>query len=424
MGNVCKKKKPNNNLKPYNTEMNSESEINTSQEQNDNILVVKEGKNSKEKSEENGEENIKKIEKDFIDDTDSIRIGLNNIGATCYMNATLQCLSNTKDLNNFFLIKFKYDKKAENKKLTNAFYIVLKNLWKKKRNGKSYDPTDFKNIISEMNSLFEGVQANDSKDLINFLLEQMHEELNVIKEDPNEINTGNNLIVAPQQQNNRSLIYDIFLKNFKKNFNSIISELFYGFTETEIICQNCQTKKYNYEIITFLEFPLETINKFYKKTPLVVNYQQQQPDINIKECFQFYQKGELLTNENMMYCDFCKYTCNSLYTSRIYKPPKYFILILNRGKGNVYNCNVNFTETLDLKPYVVSGEKNNYLYDLYAVICHFGPSSMGGHFVAFCRNKINDKWYCYNDSSVTLCNEKEFLKGVPYILFYQEIEIA
>ena len=49
---------------------------------------------------------------------------------------------------------------------------------------------------------------------------------------------------------------------------------------------------------------------------------------------------------------------------------------------------------------------------------------MGGHFVAFCRNKINDKWYCYNDSSVTLCNEKEFLKGVPYILFYQEIEIA
>ena len=73
------------------------------------------------------------------------------------MNATLQCLSNTKDLNNFFLIKFKYDKKAENKKLTNAFYIVLKNLWKKKRNGKSYAPTDFKNIISEMNSLFEGV---------------------------------------------------------------------------------------------------------------------------------------------------------------------------------------------------------------------------------------------------------------------------
>ncbi len=31
--------------------------------------------------------------------------GLNNIGATCYMNATLQCLSNTKPLTEFFLNK-------------------------------------------------------------------------------------------------------------------------------------------------------------------------------------------------------------------------------------------------------------------------------------------------------------------------------
>ena len=64
------------------------------------------------------------------------------------------------------------------------------------------------------------------------------------------------------------------------------------------------------------------------------------------------------------------------------------------------------------------------MYDLYAVICHFGPSSMSGHFIAYCRNAINDKWYCYNDSSVTLCKDKNYLNGVPYILFYQEIEVA
>ena len=31
-----------------------------------------------------------------------ILIGLNNIGAACFMNSTLQCLSQTKDLTNFF----------------------------------------------------------------------------------------------------------------------------------------------------------------------------------------------------------------------------------------------------------------------------------------------------------------------------------
>ena len=30
-------------------------------------------------------------------------IGLNNIGAACFINATLQCLSQTRDLSNYFL---------------------------------------------------------------------------------------------------------------------------------------------------------------------------------------------------------------------------------------------------------------------------------------------------------------------------------
>ena len=83
---------------------------------------------------------------------------------------------------------------------------------------------------------------------------------------------------------------------------------------------------------------------------------------------------------------------------------------------------LNFSEILDLKSFV-ENKNCNTLYDLYAVICHFGPSSMGGHFIAYARNALNDKWYCYNDSSVTLCKEKNYLTDVPYELFYQEIVV-
>ena len=41
-----------------------------------------------------------------------------------------------------------------------------------------YPPENFKKIISEMNPLFKGIAANDPKDLILFLLETMHKELN------------------------------------------------------------------------------------------------------------------------------------------------------------------------------------------------------------------------------------------------------
>ena len=103
-------------------------------------------------------------------------IGLENIGATCYMNATLQCLSNTDKLTTYFLDKFHYDKNDISKKISNNFYIVLHNLWESEKN--YYKPNKFKKALSEENPLFSGVNANDSKDLLNFLLERLHLELN------------------------------------------------------------------------------------------------------------------------------------------------------------------------------------------------------------------------------------------------------
>ena len=408
MGNCCKKKiVVENNNKDIDDESNETNQKSTEK----NLLEVK----------DNQSNNSGVVaETNFINDNDAIKIGLENIGATCYMNATLQCLSNTKSINNFFLEKYVYNKNAENKRLSNEFSIVMKNLWNKKRNGKAYAPNNFKETISQMNSLFEGVQANDSKDLINFLLEQMHEELNVIAKNDNP---GDNFTLTVNIQLNPDNLFEYFLQNYKKNYNSIISDSFYGFSQTEVICQNCRKVKYNYEIFSFIEFPLEQVNIYFGKTPFQVNYQLQQPDIDINECFTFHQKGELMTKDNAMYCDLCNVTFDSFYVSKIYKPPKYLILILNRGKGNIYQCNVKFPEVLNLSNYII-GKNFNVMFDLYAVICHFGPSSMGGHFIAFCRNALNDKWYCYNDSAVTLCQETNYLKGVPYILFYQEINVA
>ena len=89
-----------------------------------------------------------------------------------------------------------------------------------------------------MNSLFEGVQANDSKDLINFLLEQLQTELDIISE---KINNNENNANAMNIQKDKNKLYELFLNNYKTNYNSIISDSFYGSIQTQSICQipNC-----------------------------------------------------------------------------------------------------------------------------------------------------------------------------------------
>ena len=365
----------------------------------------------------NEEENNKN---NLIESKKTILRGLNNIGATCYMNATLQCLSNTKKLTEYFLKNYKKD---PNKKMVNEYYEVLKNLWDTNSKEKAYSPNSFKDVLGKENSSFAGIQANDSKDLINFLLGRFHQEIKVIN---NNININNIPIQQQDQQQdqtNEDLMLQSFLGGeFEQNFKSPISDLFYGILETKSQCQECNVIKYNFQVYSFLEFPLQEINKFFfnKGKRALLTEDGKNPDVDLCECFEYNAKTDLMTGDNQLFCDRCNKLCNSLYSTILYSGPSYLIINLNRGKGAVYECKVNFPEQLDISDFVTFKNKGRTVYKLYAVICHLGPSSMNGHFVAYCKNRIDNQWYLYNDAFVTKCTrQSQYNDGMPYILFYE-----
>jgi ubiquitin C-terminal hydrolase len=302
--------------------------------------------------------------------------------------------------------------------MSSEYYIVVKNLWDKKNNKKSYAPHSFKNLLSKENPLFEGVNANDSKDLINFLLERFHQELNSI--DAESIQ-NNNIIINQQDQLDEQKMLNLFLFEFKKKYRSIISDLFYGVMETKSQCKGCNCMKYNFQVYSFIEFPLEQVNNYYIVNGLKVNNNNTNPDVNLLECFNYYCKVDLMNGDNQMYCNICKINCDALYSTSLYSLPNNLIINLNRGKNAIYNCKVNFPEKLNLLDFVTFQEGNTY-FELYAVISHLGPSSMSGHFIAYCKHKKDKMWYKYNDSIVERCAQKdEFRSGMPYILFYQAL---
>ena len=406
----------NNNKEDEEKYLKDEKEFKEEKESFENKKIQKNSKlNKREKNLNKKEEELKKLEEKYFPKIKPILIGLNNIGATCYMNASLQCLSNTKELTEYFLKNYK-EKDKNIQIMSHEYHRVLMHLWDEKSQEKAYSPNSFKDVLSKENPLFAGIAANDSKDFINFLIERLHQELNEVNKDNNGSDTWMQI-----NQANETEVLKVFLQDFTTTFNSPISKLFYGISETKSQCQGCSIIKYNFQVYSFLEFPLQQVNQFYfnnGKRPLLTN-DGKNPDVDLYECFEYNRKIDLMTGDNQMYCNICNKQCNSTYATSLYSGPNYLILHLNRGRGAVYECNVNFPEKLNIFNYITYN-KEGTLYELYAVICHLGPSSMSGHFVAYCRNRMDNQWYLYNDGLVNLCDrEQQYKDGMPYILFYK-----
>jgi len=138
------------------------------------------------------------------------------------------------------------------------------------------------------------------------------------------------------------------------------------------------------------------------------------PIIKFDNCFQFLSKKE---NFQDTYCQICGQTGNSIYQEVIYTMPNYLIIILNYGKGNIFDCNVQIPEAFCPSIYVE--KEKNIEFNLIGIISH-SEENMKENYIAFCKHFMDGKWRCYNDSIVTECNNDYLQKGIPYILFYQK----
>jgi hypothetical protein len=146
------------------------------------------------------------------------------------------------------------------------------------------------------------------------------------------------------------------------------------------------------------------------------------PKLTLDQCFESYLKPDYLTGDNKQYCNKCGVLSDSIYSTFIYSSPNILILILNYGKGILFQCDVQFDEYINISKYIDAKSKGvPTRYRLLGAIVHIGPSSMGGHFIAFCRGLENqEKWYKLNDSIVSESTFSEIKSvGIPYVLFYE-----
>ena len=110
-------------------------------------------------------------------------VGLCNLGNTCYMNATLQCLAHTLMFRDFLISgRWKCEINRSNKrgtrgKLTKELAKVFRKLCLSE-NDQYIRPSDLKSIIGDIFPQFRGYEQQDAQELLCCLLDKIHEDVN------------------------------------------------------------------------------------------------------------------------------------------------------------------------------------------------------------------------------------------------------
>jgi len=173
-------------------------------------------------------------------------VGMSNLGNTCFMNSTLQCLSNTPGLTKLFLEdrhvdQVNYDNVLGHKgELANVYAKLIKDIWSD--NYTVVRPDEFKRNIGEFAPQFSGYQQHDSSELMMFLLDGLHEDMNRVLKKPS---------VAKIESKGRDddLISAESWRRYLLRNDSELVDLCFGQLKSHVTCVGC-----HYESVTFDEY--------------------------------------------------------------------------------------------------------------------------------------------------------------------------
>ncbi|KAK4370642.1 hypothetical protein RND71_010117 [Anisodus tanguticus] len=178
--------------------------------------------------------------------------GLQNLGNTCFMNSALQCLAHTPKLVDYFLGDYKREINHDNPlgmngEIASAFGDLLKKLWAP--GASPVAPRTFKLKLAHFAPQFSGFNQHDSQEVLAFLLDGLHEDLNRVKNKPYvEAKDGDD---RPDEE-----IADEYWDYHLARNDSIIVDVCQGQYRSTLVCPICKKVSIMFDPFMYLSLPL------------------------------------------------------------------------------------------------------------------------------------------------------------------------
>tara|TARA_B100000900_G_scaffold166850_4_gene141657 strand:- start:904 stop:1929 length:1026 start_codon:yes stop_codon:yes gene_type:complete len=328
--------------------------------------------------------------------------GLANLGNTCYINSCMQILSHCYNLDHIIESKTEEHLNSINDSLLFSEWKNLKNMmWSKNC---IIAPHRFikcvQSVSSEKNlELFSGFAQNDLHEFLIFLIDCFH----------NSLTRKVSMSVVGNIHNDKDMLAKECYKMIKEMYSNTYSELLNLFYAIHVsVIKSLDNKT----ILSFRPEPFCLID-----LPII-----NKKGCSLYDCFDLYTVSELLSDDNAWYNE------KTNKKEDVYKQLLFWnlpeILIIDLKRFDNFNKKINTLVdipiyNLDLTKYVIGYNNDSFKYNLFG-ICNHSGGCLGGHYTSFVKN-ANNKWYHFDDTSVTEIPESKLISTQSYCLFYQKI---
>ena len=380
------------------------------------IEAEKKKKKNKPKKKNDSNNNKTKPKFSNISNESSDFKGLKNFGNSCYSNVIIQILTSIPD---FINVLYKRYTLVENENDLFVDYPILSRVIEIISNYKSKNTSLATNYLKDIVYKFDmSGSQNDAHEFLVFLLDRLNIELlnieNKFQINNNTSDTNEHNINIEKEEPKENKIEDkedeweevkkggktMKQTNSIKNFKtSILGEVFQGIIKQDIIQKG--SSQSNCQIEPFFTLHLDN------------------DEPSIENMFEKFFKKKQIEDSGDKYIQ-----------SFLEKCPNIFIV---NAKGFFYDKKnktivkikkeLIFGEKLILKKEYVSPylRNKNIEYELIGIVVHKGNLATEGHYICYCKDNKDKKWFYLDDNKVIKVSEDLLHKIRPYILFYKKL---
>ncbi|XP_066856735.1 ubiquitin carboxyl-terminal hydrolase 42-like [Anser cygnoides] len=277
-------------------------------------------------------------------ETQSVGVGLYNLGNTCFLNATLQCLTYTPPLANYML-SLEHSQSCREQDFCMMCTMETHINQALRCTVDAIEPTRVINNLSRIGQHFRFGSQEDAHEFLRYTVDAMQEVC---------LNGSTKLDRSSQA-------------------TTTIHQIFGGFLRSRVKCLNCKAVSDTYEAFLDITLDVKAVS-------------------SVTRALELFVKPEELDGENCYKCSECKKMVPASKRFTVHRSSNVLTISLKRFAdftGGKINKEVKYPEYLDLRAYMSQSSGEPLLYALYAVLVHPGINCRTGHYVCYMKVEVN-----------------------------------